>query len=194
MTNETAEIIVEHIDDINISLTGITPETYHNFQGSFRANSKDLFELAIKNTLNLISLKKVRNSNCKIHVSFIVNKDSIQEAKDAIAYWKEAGIDSLRIRKDTRDGIREIVNAGENIVYRGWGYMCINTAVVSAEGDVFPCCQPWGEDMPLGNCFKTPLNNIFNSYKYFELCHKLASLDKNKLPNGCKSCGVIAHV
>lgn len=48
--------------------------------------------------------------------------------------------------------------------------------------------------MPIGNCFQTPLKQIFMSPEYFDFCHKLASLDGSQLPACCKLCGVMTHV
>jgi radical SAM protein with 4Fe4S-binding SPASM domain len=187
--------IVDNCTSINISITGVTSDVYHCFQGYGKQNYAEQFQLVVNNVRKLIYVKNQRNGKLKyVYISFIVTEKSVHQVKDAMFFWQELGVDFISFMPNARNWDKLFATA--KIYYTGGGSRghCITKAIVATNGDVFPCCQPPGEYMPLGNCFETSLSEIFNSAKYYEFASALASRNEDKIPSGCRHCGVIARI
>jgi len=185
--------IVDNCTAIDISITGISPEVYHYFQGYEKQNYAEQFQTVVNNVRKLCYVKKQRNGKLKIvRISFIVTEKSVSQVKDAMFFWKDIGADVLIFKANAKGWEKQLATA--NRYYDRRGGDCINTTTVAANGDVFPCCQPPGEYMPLGNCFETSLSEIFSSAKYYEIVSGLASRNEDKIPSGCKFCAIVAGI
>jgi radical SAM protein with 4Fe4S-binding SPASM domain len=194
MTPQRALSIVEYADSINISVTGITPEVYYRFQGSQREGCAAQLDRVIENVTNLVKQRERTRSRLKITVSYIATFDSVCDIKNAMFFWKNIGVDLIGVFDDINETVDRIRNAPKTAIAYHPGGMCLNAPVISASGEVFPCCQPPGEYMSLGNCFEMDLCDIFTSDRYYRFYKNLAELDANTLPAGCRTCGVIASM
>jgi len=184
--------IVDNCASINISITGITPDVYHSFQGYGKQNYAEQFQLVVNNVQKLLHVKNQRNGKLKyISVSFIVTDKSAHQTKDAVFFWKKMGIDAIRLNTDDKDWEKQLAAANR---WYNQGWNCINSVTVATNGDVYPCCLIPGEYMPLGNCFKTSLSEIFNSARYYEFVSALASRNEDRIPSGCRFCRTIANM
>jgi len=197
MTSKTAKALVEHCCHVRISITGITNEVYHHFQGSKRANSNVIFNTVVNNVVELVKLRNSLNSSCYIDVGFICTELSAHQIGDAIHFWKKKGVDRIMFFHESSEIIIPLKNADTNDIdytnTNGAKDVCFYTTTIAANGDVYPCCTPDGEYMPIGNCFEAPLNKIFNSNKFYSFIKDLTSLDPTLLPHNCKRCSVIAY-
>ena len=198
LSDKSSTALTEYCSVVDISVTGITPETYSHFQGSNSPDVTKQFNKVVKNVAELVKSKNCANSECKINVSFIYSKHSAHEAKDAVFFWKSVGVDMFYLNPDTGEIASKLENANESEVeYHGYPHgagMCVRRLTVASNGDVYPCCLPCGEYIPIGNCFDTPLSELLCSPEYFRLINGLASLDRKRIPPGCRTCGVIADI
>jgi len=197
MTKEIATVIVEHLHHIRISITGVTNEVYHHFQGSKRANSDNIFNTVVDNIAELVKIRNSLNSSCYINIGYICTEFSAHQIKDAILFWRKKGIDRIIFFHEGSEVTLPLKNTDDNeICYTNANearQVCFYTTTIAANGDVYPCCAPNGEYMPIGNCFKTSLNEIFNSQKFYMFRNNLASLNPKQLPHKCRRCTVIAY-
>jgi radical SAM protein with 4Fe4S-binding SPASM domain len=197
MTNEVATVLARHLRHIRISVTGITDDVYHHFQGSERANSSVIFNTVVDNVVRLVEIRNSQNSSCYIDIGFICTELSAHQIKDAIIFWKKKGIDRIIFFYENSKDTLPLKNAEDNdISYtseNGAREVCFYTTTIAANGDVYPCCSPYGEYMPIGNCFTNTLNEIFSSQAFYIFRKKLATLNPEQLPYKCRRCTVIAQ-
>lgn len=91
--NRTRRLLDTGIHMIDISLDAHTPETY----ARIRVNGK--LEVTRTNVLRLLSWIKQSGVKTKVVVSFIEQPLNIAESPDFEKFWKEAGADSVVIRR-----------------------------------------------------------------------------------------------
>lgn len=194
LSEDKARMFVEYgINDVNISITGISPKVYMHYQGygkSADSVAKQL-DTVIRNIELLCKIRDMQKSETHISVSFILAEQSVCDARDAVFFWKGIGVDQLFINPDNNPIIESLEKNPKNRVYFS-NSVCLSTATVASNGDVFPCCRYGGESMAIGNCFTESLNTIFKSEKYYRLTNALGHFDLQRMPEVCKSCSAIA--
>jgi radical SAM protein with 4Fe4S-binding SPASM domain len=191
LTHKIAKVLVKNCETVNISVTGLTPEVYFHFQGSCRTDCTVQFEHVVNNVAHLVHLRNKYGSKLKISVSYIVTPISVKQARESLFFWRNLGIDNIRFANDVNEITEKLNQSARSAIKYYPSSLCTEAPVISSSGEVFPCCLPTGEFMSLGNCFETPLKEIFSSDKYYEFYKQLAQLNPDTLPAGCKSCGVI---
>ncbi|GHT17678.1 hypothetical protein FACS1894189_4050 [Planctomycetales bacterium] len=197
MTKEIATVIVKHLRHVRISVTGVTSDVYHHFQGSRMADSEVIFNTVVDNITELVKIRNSLNSSCYIDIGYICTELSARQIKDAILFWRNKGIDRILFGYEDSEVALPLKEADANeicyTVTNGARELCFYTTTIAANGDVYPCCEPYGEYMPIGNCFKTSLNEIFNSQEFYVFRKNLASLNQQQLPHKCRRCTAIAY-
>jgi len=197
MTKEIATVIVEHLRHVRISITGVTSEVYQHFQGSARADSEIIFNTVVDNVTELVKIRNDKNSSCYIEIGYVCTELSAHQIRDAILFWRNKGVDRIVFGYEDSEIALPLKEAKDNeICYsdaNGARVLCFFTTTIAANGDVYPCCEPCGEHMSIGNCFKTSLGKIFNSQEFFIFRRNLASLNPELLPHNCKRCTAIAN-
>jgi MoaA/NifB/PqqE/SkfB family radical SAM enzyme len=202
LTPENSKLLLENgMNEILISVCGITPETYMKYQGY--NERKDSAEFATRqlnkvkhNVKELIRQRGELNKQCAVGISYLIDNYSLAELKDAVMFWKEAGVDfffGCALAKIASDGsiIERHKNSNPAIhrerCYQMW---------VSSNGDLTPCCgsEATTEKINLGNVFDSPIYDLINSDEFNEFHENLASLNPTKmhpLCTGCASSGII---
>jgi len=197
MTKEIATVIVKYFHHVRISVTGVTSEVYHHFQGSERHDSNAIFNTVVNNVTELINIRNRLNSACFVDIGYICTEFSAHQMKDAILFWRGKGCDRILFGYEDREVSLPVKEADDKdicyTVTNGARELCFYTTTIAANGDVYPCCEPYGEYMPIGNCFKTSLNAIFNSQEFYMFRKDLASLNPKQLPHKCRHCTAIAY-
>jgi MoaA/NifB/PqqE/SkfB family radical SAM enzyme len=195
LTSENSELLLENgLTKIIISVTGIRPQTYANYQGyNQRKDNVDFaarqLEMVIDNVKEFVRLRNEMHSQCAVAVSYLIDTDTVSEIKDAVAFWHEVGIDFFfgkAVNHISDDG--EIVEKRTNSVEPAPSGLCYHLAV-SANGELHPCCgQGPGEKIILGNVFETPLSEIACSDLFNEFYENLALRDTKKMHPVCALC------
>lgn len=195
LTSENSRLLLENgLAKIIVSVAGIRPGTYAKYQGyNQRKDNVDFaarqLKLVIDNVKELVRLRNELNSQCTIAVSYLLDTDTVSETKDAIAFWREIGIDFFfgnAVNRFTDDG--ELVEKRTHSVKSVPSGVCYHLAV-SANGELHPCCgEGAGEKIILGNVFKTPLSELVRSDSFNEFYENLALRDKKKMHPVCAVC------
>ena len=191
LDKEKASMLVRHgLKHIIISVTGITTDVYRQFQGANTKNPTEQLDKVKENVEHLVQFRDSAKSRMKVDISYILTEHSVVDANSAVFYWKDKGCDEIKFNVNTMDAVYARECKTDDFYYHP-GSKCISSAGVAVNGDVYPCCQPPGEYMSIGNCFETTLSDIFSSKAYYDLVSALATLDPKNMPQGCITCPVI---
>ena len=183
------------MNEILISVCGITPETYVKYQGYNKR--KDDIQFAKRqldkvkfNVQELIRLRNELGKQCAVGISYLVDDYSLEELKNAVSFWKEVGVDFFwgsALAKVASDG--SIIEHHKNSETEVPHERCYNMWV-SSNGDLAPCYgdECTAEKINLGNVFDTPIYDLINTEEFNEFHEHLASLDPNKMHPLCLSC------
>lgn len=169
---------------ILISITGLSPEVYARFQG-YGVDAAAQWQRVRDNIERLVRLRGERRAPLKITVSYILGLNSFAEARDAVFYWKDMGVDAIELRDylETRSVTDATCHPAS---------VCMRTPVILSTGEVTPCCRT-NEQQVLGNIFETPLNDILNAPDSIAFMQALAAFDFARMPPGsrCPQCDLI---
>lgn len=196
LTPENSRLLLENgMNEILISVCGITPETYVKYQGynernddvQFAAKQLDTVKFNVK---ELIRQRDELGRQCAVGISYLVDDYSSAELKEAVMYWKEVGVDFLwgsALAKVASDGtVIERHKNSETAIPRERCY----SLWVASNGDLTPCYGPecTAGKINLGNVFDTPIYELVNTDEFNEFHEGLASLDPNRMHPLCVGC------
>lgn len=197
--DKTKGIISSGLDRIIVSIDGTTQEVYEKY----RKNGK--LQKVIDGVKTLVELKKeLRSKTPYIEIQFLVmahNEHQVSEMKELA---KSLEIDELTFKstqiyefengselmpKDEKycryykdkDGKYYIKGKLKNRCWRQWS--CV---VITASGDVLPCCFDKNGAYSFGNVFEHTFNEIWHGKKANEF--RKAILNNRKDIDICKNC------
>ena len=184
------EILNTDIDMIEISLTGIKPEVYKNFQGSgipYEQCEKNL-QRVIQNVKMLARKRDEMKKRTYIRLRYIRSREqgSYSHLKEYVKFWKGTGVDEIFVtalwdfsrKKKSRKSFKII------------RCHCMNSPFkVNANGDVFSCAN--NHDVArytVGNVYEMPLNEILASERFVSDKSAKMTCDISQVPKTCLSC------
>jgi len=184
------KIVKSGIDVISVSIDGASKETYEKFR------KKGNYELAWSNFLELDRLKAEYNANFTLVWQFIVNKYNEHEMDKAVEMVKSMksspriSFIPMGFREEMPDYF-QFSKEQLMILYDKWlpknkdyhnpyiknnlkppvvdNTICnflFDTMLITANGDVLPCCFTYQKKHSFGNAFDTPLLEIWNKKHY----------------------------
>lgn len=192
---------------INISITGIIPEIYKDFQGYGGSIEKTqlILNTVIKNITDLVDLKSKLHSLSYITVQYLATKENAEHFIDYLSFFTNLGVD---VSTATLIDINEEIPKDRKYTYKknnGKGYCkcwadkeygyfnslpCFFPFIVSMNGDVAICCQGVTKiPIPvLGNVFETSLSEILFQTSTLKIINAIDMLDLNEMPELCRVC------
>lgn len=189
--DKITEILNTDIDMIEISLTGIKPEVYKNFQGSgipYEQCEKNL-ERVIQNVKLLAKKRDEMDKHTYIRLRYIRSREqgSYHHLKEYVKFWKGTGVDEIFVTALWDFARKRKGNKKKLKVIR---CHCMNSPFkVNANGDVFSCAN--NHDVArytMGNVYETSLNEILVSEKFVKDKAAKMTCDLNCVPKTCLSC------
>lgn len=151
------DLLATGIDHVTLSFDGIRKETFEFYRKG--AN----FEKVRDNFIRFARLKLERRAATYISVQMILMKDTRDQAKEFIAFWKKVpGVDEVRIKEDETVVLQQKIHAPSD-----WKWPCHylwrGPMYIKHNGDVYPCCQSYAlGGKPVGNLVEQPLVEIWN--------------------------------
>jgi len=173
-------IIKNKVSRVEISLDAATPETYKKVRGH------DFLELIEKNIEKLLDYKKKYNSKLPmIRLSFVVMDINKHEIQQFIDKWEDKidYIDFQRCMDFSK--VNEKIDVDLNKVKDSFCSYPFYNLNIYANGDVCPCCSPYGQNFIIGNIHKESLKEIWEGDKIKRLRQQIASKTFNPM---CKKC------
>ncbi|MBZ7938140.1 radical SAM/SPASM domain-containing protein [Campylobacter molothri] len=194
LTKERAKSLIESgLDRIQISLDATSKELYEQM----RPGSN--YEKVIDNIFGLIELKKEMESQIPfVRVNFVRTEINEHELDNFMEFWKDKvdmiGVQEMVKPPKSKKEIKSKTTEKKSQFQCSFPY---KNLVITAEGNVLPCCTFYGDEMPMGNVYdflKTEESKNIGILEYFwnhtkikqlrEL-HKNCSYFNNPI---CKKC------
>jgi len=197
---ETAKSLVESgLDKLIVSIDGTTQETYEKYR---QGGSLEKATEGVKQVLKW--RKTLKSKTPFLEIQFLVLKTNEHEMTEIQKLAKTLGADKLTfktaqlydfenghelltsIKKYARyeqraDGKYHIKGSQPNRCWRLW-----SGAVVTANGDVLPCCFDKSSDFPFGNINKNSFSECWHSEKALDFKQKI--LQNRKQFEICRNC------
>lgn len=178
LTEEMSKKILElEIDHIEISITGVDPIIYSEFQG-YECNKLDE---VLNNINNLINVKRMLKKKTTISVSYIKSDSSSSHISKYINYWKKRHVDRIYIHP-------LITDAEINATKCKSCYMIGQSLFIHSNGDVKVCCYDFKRELVIGNMINNTLESILSSNKYVSLINRNQKLEFDEMPQVCQRC------
>lgn len=131
-------------------------------QISIDAHSKEVYDIirpggdynrVIQNVLALLAARKQRGSITPlVRVNFVRTERNEHELESFIGFWRDKadmiGVQEMVLPTKSQESIRSKTTEKKASFGCSFPYKQL---VITAEGEVLPCCTFWGEKMPLGN-------------------------------------------
>lgn len=197
LTPERIESLLRtDIDMIEISLTGIVPEVYKNFQGGGIPYERCVKQLktVIANVHTLVRKRDEMGKHTYIRLRYIRSRElgSYQHFKDYVKYWKNSGVDEIFVTA-LWDFKRTTKKRSKNLkVIR---CHCMNSPMkVNADGNVFSCANNHdAARYSFGNVNELPLDRIVTAKPFIKDKANKMTCDLSRVPKTCLSCECRAY-
>lgn len=182
------ELMKTNLTTLDISMTGIIPEIYKEFQGY--GFSDDYVQWQIdtikKNVCYFVEQKKKLRKPITLTMRYIITPDTQAHFIEYIDYFKTIGVDAVMGMTLTKTEFRGKCYPYGEIVGRK---RCESPEhpVICANGDVLMAFCPY--DIPvIGNYHETPIQDIFLSEKNASLLRAFRELKVEDMPENCQNC------
>ena len=179
------KLLKSKLDSITISFDSNNKETYEKIRRGLK------FDIVKKNILNLIELRKEKDSKLKINIVVVELEENKDEIKSFYKEWKKK-VDSINII-NMRNWASAIDKRGTegSFHYRGnkrspcallWQKM-----VIDWNSDVVLCCDDYSHQIVLGNLKNQTVEEIWKGDKLKEIRKQHLNGEFHKIPlcNGC---------
>jgi len=200
LTKDISEKLIDAgIDEIGVSITGATPDTYLEHQGSGRSldGATKQFNTVKTNIMDLCKLKNEKKRHVNVLISTILHDGSKQDFFKTLNMWRDIGADMVLFRTMNND--KKTAVSSENysehisqlIQTNGFKSSCTmfgKTMQISPNGNLYICCAI-SESTLLGNIFETPITELLNSEKFKNFVNAFHGNYQN-VPKFCKTCSM----
>jgi len=182
------KIIRAGLDEIQISMDGVTRETYEKI----RVGAK--WDTVIKNVKNFIALRNKINSKLRIKLQMIKDmSETYSEAKEFRRMWERkvdevslTSLSSLPTKKVKRiRGKRSCAGIIPPTCTQPW-----MTLYIAYNGDVTPCCDDVNLDLKIGNIKNSSIHDLWHSENINEIREIFRKREFQKL-KPCRTCYIL---
>ena len=177
ITEDMAEFLVEHLDQISVSIDATTKETL------LKTRATDELEL-ITDSVFLLLKKRGERKKPRISVSFSAEECNASERESFVNFWTQHA-DSVRINEVWSDDRK--IEKEVSVLDR---YPCreiYDSMNIDYNGDVRICCLDGYRETNLGNVFKDGLYSVWHGDEFRRIreIHEAGEYKKYKF---CQTC------
>lgn len=186
--NRTDQLMQTNLTTLDISMTGIIPDIYKDFQG-FTLSKEQLnkqIETIKENVRYFIQQKILLNKKITVTMRYIITPDTEGHFIDYINFFKELGVDAVMGMTLTQTQLRGKCRPYGEIIGRK---SCESPEhpVICANGEVLMAFCPY--DIPvIGNYLETSIRDIFLSEKNERLLKAFREVRIEEIPENCRNC------
>jgi MoaA/NifB/PqqE/SkfB family radical SAM enzyme len=178
IADEMAEFLVEHLDQISISIDAMTEETLVKTRATDQLDK-------IKNAVFLLLKKRGARRSPRIAVSFSSEECNISEREDFVEFWVQH-VDAVRVNEvysDTRKIEKEITSSER--------YPCreiYDSLTIDYDGVARICCLDGYRETNLGNVFNDGVFNVWHGPELQRIreIHESNDYEKYKFCQDCE--------
>ena len=177
ITEDMAEFLVEHLDQIPVSIDALTKETL------LKTRATSELEL-ITNSVFLLLEKRAERKKPRISVSFSTEECNASERDDFVKFWAQH-VDVVRVNEVWSDDRK--IEKESSVLNR---YPCreiYDSINIDYNGEVRICCLDGYRETNLGNVFEDGLYNVWNGEEFQRIrgIHEAGEYEKYKF---CQTC------
>lgn len=169
-TSKRSDAIIDAgLDEIRISFYGMGPASYNAVMQGLN------YERTKASVHRFLDLKKRRQSNIKVQISFLLMEENAADLESFKEYW-EPLVDFIEIWKPHNFGDGRSYRARRSDQYKKTcGRPFAGPLQIDWDGTVVPCCFDYKNAIPLGNAFSSSVLDVLNSpqYRLLRLSHNL---------------------
>lgn len=175
-------LIQSGLDAIYIGIDAFKPETY----AKIRVGGN--YEKAVQNTIHLIELKKMTNSEKpEVFVQFVEMDDNSKEKEGFIDFWKRQGAIAKIRPKVSWAGMIDAPNLVLDNKDRWPCYWAMQTMSITDTGKVVTCAVDLDAKYVAGDVNKQSLKEVWSG-KLKKLRQFHVSKEFRALPENCRNC------
>ncbi len=183
-------LIKAGLDRIQISIDAYSEDVYN----TIRPGSN--YHKVIQNVLQLLEARKeLKSLTPLVRVNFVRTELNEHQLDSFVAFWEDK-VDMIGVQEMIKPP-KSSKDLNSKTTQEKPDFQCsfpYKQLVITAEGNVLPCCTFYGEQMPLGNILESYKNGTYTSLQTFwqskamqelRAIHKAHSYASNPI---CKKC------
>jgi len=181
------KIIQAGLDLIQISMTGIDPEIYSEYQGYGISKQKCLEQIKqlTNNICKFIDINNKNGRQAEVVLKYIMTDRNSHHFVDYMNYWKIRGVDKILITP--LYGEQDNNKLGKKPMYKRCQAF-LKTATIYANGDLAVCCVRRDDEIIIGNVFVESITEIMKSNTLSKMIDRHDSNIYDEMPLCCKNC------
>jgi radical SAM protein with 4Fe4S-binding SPASM domain len=178
------ELIDSGLDDIMLSIDGITKSTYEKIRRGLN------FETVIENVANLLKLRNERGSSMSVRIRFVQMPENEQEVDDWLKFWQEkvSGIDRVYVMPMHTWGGQLNAASYENTKTIPCVFL-FSSLAIHADGSVGQCNVDYNSVAQLGDIQNNSIKEIWGGDRINKLRESHLYGRRLTLPF-CRKCSV----
>ena len=184
----TDQLIQTSLTTLDISMTGIAPEIYKEFQGYGLTEAKVIenIETIKSNVKYFVEQKRKHNKDITVTMRYIITEETRDHFVDYINFFKGIGVDAVMGMTLTKTDLRGKCKPYGKIVARR---SCESPEhpVICANGDILMSFCPY-EIPVMGNYHESSVKDVFMSEKAEKLINSFRTLKIEDMPENCRNC------
>ncbi|GMU91593.1 MAG: hypothetical protein AMXMBFR4_06510 [Candidatus Hydrogenedentota bacterium] len=204
LKGELASALVDCASYVRVGFDGATPETANRVKRPKTPEAR--FEAVCDNIAGMIDLRRTRGTGVKISIKVVLDQNNFHEIEECVRLAIALGVDSVQFKaarlcsSELNPEQAEFVNArmaqcrrlypqmpivggAEKINMTGQCWLTPLQLTVDPMGDVYLCCyyRHRKERHSIGNCFETPLHDLWYSERHWEAIQSIRPHECNNL-------------
>ncbi|MEG4392875.1 radical SAM/SPASM domain-containing protein [Microcoleus sp. BROC3] len=178
------ELIDAGLDDIMISIDGITKETYEAIR--LRLN----YDVVLQNTLNLIGIRNERNSSLKVRIRMVLMESNQHELEEWSSFWnsKISPEKDDVYAKPAHTWGNQLTGEAESMIAKYADKPCIfpfSSMVIQVDGKVPMCNIDYNVKELMGDFSKESIQEIWNGEAFTQARFFHANKQRNQIQMCC---------
>ncbi|MDP8255097.1 MAG: radical SAM/SPASM domain-containing protein [Candidatus Alcyoniella australis] len=151
------ELIDAGLSAITFSVDSLQPEVYEQARPGAR------YAETVRNIIRFIQIAQGDRRRPLAFVKMVADSRNLAEAGSLRSYWRERGIDDVRIVSDEFGSLadRAAIRENEHASSGPCPFLWQGPALVRADGGLYPCCAAGLGGKPLANLFQTTLHEFW---------------------------------
>ena len=194
----SGKLIAAGVDEIRVSITGVTPEVWVKHQGSgFGEKAAKILPLVLSNIKGMCENRDRINPQCITGTSYLLTDETKDHLLLYLQTMKDLGVSDVFLQpldtatEDTPPK-RYLVERVARRIVQGLP-LCpalgtnMQTEIQEHLGELKVCCLPYSPSISLGNILKEPIYELLTGEKFKKLYSALGG-GKEDIPQHCLNC------
>ena len=196
----SGKLIAAGVDEIRVSITGVTPEVWGKYQGcGFGEKAAEILPQVLSNIKGMCENRDRINPRCITGTNYILREENKDHLLIYLQTMRELGVSNVQIQpfgepvaKEEAPPRRYLVERVAKRMLRGLPLCAgigenMQTDIQEHPGEMLCCCYEYSPDISLGNILEEPLYELLTGDKFRKLCSALDG-GKEEIPQSCLDC------